>query len=188
MRAFVAIDLADNVRAALARQQERLRAACARHGDLRWTRPEGVHITLKFLGEVSPERQPALTEALGRLSGFRGFPVEVHGFGFFPDARHPRVLWAGVKAPPALAELAGRVDSALAELGFPREDRLFQPHLTLARFRMPRPDIGLASAIDAAGAESLGSFEVNQFVLFESRLRPAGAEYLRVAVFQGAGS
>ncbi|HUI40684.1 MAG TPA: RNA 2',3'-cyclic phosphodiesterase [Terriglobia bacterium] len=186
MRTFVAIDLAESVRAALAKEQARLRSACARNSELRWTRPEGVHVTLKFLGEIPAERVAAVTAALEALRGFGRFEVEAKGFGFFPDARHPRVFWAGLEAPSALGELAGRVEAALAIIGFAAEDRPFRPHLTLARFRTPRADPDLAAALESTGSISLGRFEVDEFFLFESKLRPGGAEYLKLAAFPGA--
>ena len=183
MRAFVAVELPEAVREALSREQARLQAASGRQRDLRWTRTEGLHLTLKFLGEVAPECVPEVTAALGALGRFERFEAAVKGFGFFPDARRPRVLWAGVEAPPALGELARRVETALEKAGFARESRAFQPHLTLARFRAPRTDRALEAAIEAADRGSLGRFEVSEFFLFESRLLAAGAEHHKVARF-----
>jgi RNA 2',3'-cyclic 3'-phosphodiesterase len=183
MRAFVAIDLAADVRAALAREQARLKAACARSRDLRWTRPEGLHLTLKFLAEIGTERVAAVIASLHALGQFDPFPMEVKGFGYFPDARRPRVLWVGVEGPAALSELAARVETALAELGFARENRPFKPHLTLARFDRPHAPTALTAAIDNSPVGSFGRFEVSAFFLFESRLRPAGSEYFKVARF-----
>jgi RNA 2',3'-cyclic 3'-phosphodiesterase len=184
MRAFVAIDLAEEVRAALAREQPRLKAACGRNRDIRWTRPEGLHLTLKFLGEVQKEQATSVIAALQGL-GFDAFKVEVKGFGFFPDARRPRVFWVGLQAPASLGELAARVETALEPLGFPREHRPFNPHLTLARFDSPKSPDALTAAIDGSSGASFGHFEVNEFFLFESRLRPGGAEYLKLARFPG---
>jgi RNA 2',3'-cyclic 3'-phosphodiesterase len=184
MRCFIAIDLPQNVRAALTEQQTAFRAALARHGaDVRWTRPEGIHLTLKFLGEVSELLVGQVTESLSALDGLEKFPVEIKGFGFFPGARHPKVFWAGVEAPPALAELAARVEAAMESLGFPPEHRAFAPHLTLARFKSPRPQPELEKLAEQRGASSLGRFEVSEFFLFESKLSPHGAEYRKVARF-----
>src|SRR5690242_19950978 len=139
MRAFLAIDLPEEIKAELRRQQAAIRAACAgtsRDREIGWTRPEGVHLTLKFLGETDQVNQ--VIEAVGALGPFEKFSVEVKGFGFFPDARRPRVLWTGLEAPDGLKELAGRVERAVEKLGFAPERRGFTPHLTLARFRSPR--------------------------------------------------
>jgi RNA 2',3'-cyclic 3'-phosphodiesterase len=180
MRSFIAIDLPEGILAALARQQQSFRPACR---DARWTRPEGIHLTLKFLGEVSDAQLKAVTEALAGLGAFENFPVEVRGFGFFPDARRPRVFWAGVEAPEALVRLAARAEEAMEKLGFAREQRTFNPHLTLARFPSPRPQPELAALAERQKDLSLGRFEVSEFFLFESKLSPQGAAYRKVARF-----
>ncbi len=179
MRAFIAIDLPEAIHAALSQHQAAFRAACR---DARWTHPEGIHLTLKFLGEISDAQVKQVTEALATLGKFPAFSVQVKGFGFFPDARRPRVFWVGVEAPPALAELAQRVEAAMENIGFPREQRSFTPHLTLARFQVPRPQPGLQAALPREPPD-LGRVEVTEFFLFESRLSPHGAEYRKVARF-----
>ena len=93
MRAFIAIDLPEALHAALAEAQQDFRSACR---DARWTRPEGIHLTLKFLGEISDAQTKQVVEALAQIGPFEPFPVEVKGFGFFPQAQRPRVFWAGV--------------------------------------------------------------------------------------------
>ena len=182
MRAFVAIDLPPEIQAALARQQAALRASCP---EARWTRPQGTHLTLKFLGEIRDQKAGEVTEALSALPAFPPFAVEVKGFGFFPDARHPSVFWAGVVAPPDLAELARRVEDAMEKLSFARERRAFNPHLTLARFKAPRSQPELRAVVEQQADTSLGRFEVSEFFLFESKLSPHGAEYRKVARFPG---
>jgi len=186
MRLFIAIDLPDSVRAALAREQARLRDGCARSRDIRWTRPEGLHLTLKFLGQVEATRVTDVTEALNALGPYETFEIEVGGFGFFPSARRPRVFWVGSQATPVLGELARRVEAAMEPLGFAREDRPFQPHLTLARLEGQRPQPELDAAVQK-GEASFGRFTVTEFFLFESKLRPGGAEYSKLARFPAAG-
>src|SRR6266404_654137 len=140
MRAFVAIDLPEGIRAALGQKQAELRASLAhevparpsRDPDIRWTRPEGIHLTLKFLGEVQDAAVKQVTEVLSSFGPLAPFTVELKGFGFFPGPSRPRVLWAGVKAPPDLARLAGRIEEKMEKLGYAREHREFNPHLTLA--------------------------------------------------------
>lgn len=180
MRAFVAIDLPEEIRGELARWQRVLAPVCP---EARWTRPQGIHLTLKFLGEISSEQVVRVTDTLGRLGTVEPFSIEVRGFGFFPDARRPRVFWAGVNAPETLGVLASRVEEAMEKLGFAREQRAFNPHLTLARFKEPRPQLELAAAIEKQREVNLGSFEASEFFLFESKLSPRGAEYRRVAQF-----
>ena len=180
MRAFIAIDLPEPLRAALAEAQLNFRSACR---DARWTRPEGIHLTLKFLGEISDAQTKQVVEALAQIGRFEPFSVEVKGFGFFPQAQRPRVFWAGVAAPPALAELAARVESPMEKIGFAREDRAFSPHLTLARFHVPRPQPALEAAVAGRTTTSLGKFEAPEFFLFESKLSPQGAQYRKVMRF-----
>ena len=180
MRAFIAIELPGSIREALAREQARFRAVCQ---DARWVRPEGIHLTLKFLGGISAEQEAMVKKALGQMKLFEKFTIRANGFGFFPNARRPRVFWASLEAPPDLAQLAARVESALAPLGFPPENCPFKPHLTLARFKIPRPQPKLEALVAAAGNPLLGSFEVSEFFLWESRLLPSGAEYHKVARF-----
>ncbi len=190
MRAFIAIDLPETIQAALGRQQANFRAACAprpRRDELdeavRWTRPEGIHLTLKFLGEISEKRITQVTEALAGIEPFETFPIEVKGLGFFPDARRPRVFWVGVEAPTALERLAGRVEASMEKLGFAPEQRAFNPHLTLARFKAHKPQPALMAFLERQGELTLGHFDVSEFFLFESKLTPYGAEYRKLARF-----
>jgi len=180
MRAFIAIELPESIRKALVSQQARFRAVCP---EARWTRPEGIHLTLKFLGQISGQQEAQVKNALSRMGPFEKFTVRVQGFGFFPDAKRPRVFWAGLDAPPALAQLAAQVESALAPLGFAPENRPFKPHLTLARFKVPRPQPKLEALLAVQNQPLLGTFEVSEFFLWESRLLPGGAEYHKVASF-----
>ena len=180
MRAFIAIELPEFIRNALTREQARFRAVAP---DARWTRPEGIHLTLKFLGDISGEQEERVKESVGRIEQFRKFTVSIKGFGFFPDSKRPRVFWAGLDAPPELARLAEQVENAVERLGFPRENRAFKPHLTLARFKIPRPQPKLSALLAVPNDSALGSFEVSEFFLWESRLLPGGAEYHKIARF-----
>jgi len=187
MRAFVAVELPQAIKAAISEQQHALRRALSalqvRNSDAKWTRPEGIHLTLKFLGETSERQVTQVTGALAGLESFEPFDLQVKGFGFFPDDYRPRVLWVGVEAPPALAQLASRVEQACESLGFAPEGRAFSPHLTLARFKVPRPQPELVALLEAKHELTLGQFQVSEFFLFESRLSPHGAECRKVARF-----
>jgi RNA 2',3'-cyclic 3'-phosphodiesterase len=184
MRAFIAIELPESVRQMLRREQGRFREVCP---DARWTRPEGIHLTLKFLGEISSQQEAQVKRALAQMERFEKFTVRVQGFGFFPDARRPRVFWAGLDAPTDLARLAAQVESVMAPLGFPPENRAFRPHLTLARFKITRPQPKLQALVAVPGNPLLGTFEVSELFLWESQLLPGGAEYHKVARFPQDG-
>lgn len=180
MRAFIAVELPEPVRQALRREQARFREVCP---DAKWTRPEGIHLTLKFLGDISTQQETQVRDALSGMEPFEKFTVRVQGFGFFPGAKRPRIFWVGLEAPPELARLAGKVETALTALGFPPEKRAFKPHLTLARFKVPRPQPRLEALLAVQNSPLLESFEVSEFFLWESRLLPGGAEYHKVARF-----
>ena len=180
MRAFIAIDLPDSIRAALGRAQASFRSACP---DAGWTRPEGIHLTLKFLGEISDAQVREVRESLKKLGRFESFTVGLKGFGFFPDARRPRVFWTGVVAPANLSWLAEQIEAAMQAIGFAREERPFRPHLTLARFKGPQPPPALQALVAQQREEELGNFEVSEFFLFESELSPKGAKYRKVERF-----
>jgi len=184
MRVFVAIDLPAAIQAELRKRQSEFRSLAP---EAHWTRPEGIHVTLKFLGEIDEGSVEKVVAALTAIGSFAEFEIDVRGFGFFPDARRPRVFWAGIQATGGLAVLAEHVEETMEPLGFAPEGRAFTPHLTLARFKIPRPQPGLAAAVEKQGHVSLGRFQVSQFFLFESKLSPKGAEYRRVARFPKEG-
>lgn len=180
LRLFVAVTLPPAVRDVLAGVIERLRAADLR--GVRTVAPDGVHITLKFLGNVDAGRVPALAEALSAAGEGAGpFELALQGVGAFPDERAPRVLWAGVSGDTqALGALALRVDEACARLGFPRERRAFSPHLTIARLRDTATAEDRRRAGDAlagVGLDDATGFDVEAVHLIKSTLTPSGARY-----------
>jgi 2'-5' RNA ligase len=144
---------------------------------VRWVRPSGMHVTLKFLGAVEPQRlervHARLLEAVGKRPALR---LRVGGLGTFPSLRRPRVVWMGL-AGDDLAGLAGRVDAALAELGFAAEQRPFTPHVTLGRVRSlrgwPRLEEQLKSHLDHA----CGTAVIDAVTIYRSTLHPEGAVY-----------
>jgi 2'-5' RNA ligase len=129
MRIFVGIDLDSEVRARIERFVEGAQGFAS---GARWVRPESLHITLKFIGEQTPQKVEAITERLGQIER-SSFEIHCAEYGFFPTVKAPRVFWIGIQSGPQLAELAEGIDTVVAELGIPREDRPYSPHLTLAR-------------------------------------------------------
>jgi len=184
VRCFVAIDLPDDVRAALARTQASLGQRGPR-ADLRWVDPAGLHVTLKFLGEVAEDRLSAVTDAVGAaVAPHAAIALAVAGLGGFPSLGRPRVLWAGMPAGVAeLARLAAGVDTSLAPLGFPAESRPFRGHVTIARVRSPRGIGKITAAIRTDADADFGRWTATGVVLFRSRLRPSGAVYEPLATF-----
>lgn len=181
MRCFVAVDVSPGVRQRLAEVQARLRKA-APGADVRWTRPEALHLTLKFLGEVPDAEVGAVERALAEAAAGRGrMRLVARGVGGFPSARRPRVVWVGVGGDvDALGRLAAAVERTVAPLGHPAEGRGFTAHLTLGRVRVPARG-PLGDAIAAVSDVDAGTWDVGDVVLYRSRLRPTGAVYEAVA-------
>jgi 2'-5' RNA ligase len=107
--------------------------------------------------------------------------------GFFPDPRRPRVFWAGIEAGAPLRALAASVEMCLQPLGIPRETRAFSPHITLARFKSPKGVDPLRAAVEKMGAPEFGRALAGEFHLYQSVLKPGGAEYTRLASYQISG-
>jgi RNA 2',3'-cyclic 3'-phosphodiesterase len=181
MRLFVAFDLPREVRHALATLGPRLKPECRA---ARWVRPESMHVTLKFLGETDPQKLDAIRAALAPIRSAEPVAMDFRVLGFFPNEFKPRVLWCGVQATPNLAELAAAVEQALEPLGFPRETRTFSPHLTLARLEPGDALENLARAADSLKSYDFGAARESEFHLFESVLKPSGAQYSKLAAFR----
>jgi 2'-5' RNA ligase len=179
------MDIPEEARTAVAALVERLRSSSR---DARWARIEGLHVTLKFIGEIPEAKVGAIVSALKGVTFSKPISLRFRGLGFFPNERRPRVLWAGIEAGPELAALAAAVETALIPLAIPREDRTFSAHLTLARFDSPRGLDRLHDVIDASGALEFGSTIAKEFHLYQSVLKRGGAEYTRVATFACSGS
>jgi len=175
MRAFLAIDVPQEIQARLAAIQEQLRPVSA---SARWIAVESIHITLRFIGEVSEERREDIDTALGGLT-WKPIPIVVRGVGFFPGARSPRVLWAGLEAA-TMEGLAKEIDSRLERAGFDREKRAFRAHLTLARARGTRLDGEIVTAATEMAEMELGSFVADRFFLYQSTLKTRGAAYTKL--------
>lgn len=178
MRLFVALDLPDAVRERLRDLMTQLKTACP---EARWVRPEGIHVTLKFIGHVDAIKADAIREKLRTIRNERPVEVELRGIGFFPNDKRPRVAWAGVHGSANLAKLAADIEDAIAPLGIERESRQYSPHLTLARInpeKVQRPHIEkLVAAATKFEDANFGSAHATEFHLYESVTKPSGAEY-----------
>jgi 2'-5' RNA ligase len=180
MRLFIAIEISPDVRAALAALLKEFRALAPQ---VKWVRPENMHITLKFLGETDNSKLAAIQAALSAIRSSQPVTLHFRGLGFFPNEKRAKVFWAGMEASPNLPSLAAEIDQAMHKLGFPLEDRPFSPHLTLARFQPPGLPRRLAAAAKESATCDFGSLVAREFHLIESKLKPAGAEYTTVQSF-----
>lgn len=175
MRLFVAVNLPADVRRAAWQAAAPLRAADL---PVKWVGEDGLHITLKFLGDVDGGRLAEVGAALEQAcAGARSFPLEVGGFGAFPTDDRARVLWLGCEAAPPLELLQDALERAFAAIGFPVEGRPFRPHVTIGRARKD-----LRSGVRGAGSlladlAYADAFTVDSIDLMESTLTPAGARY-----------
>lgn len=179
MRLFVAVDVPNDIKEAIEHSVvDVLRPAL---DGARWTRPEGRHLTLKFLGEVPDDRVEDIASALGSaVPKHRAFDAAFASVGGFPNLERPRVLWVGVgEGADAMTALANDIEEALVPLGFEAEARGFHAHVTLARFPKPGP-IGDLPAVDVPR----DTFNVTDVHLFRSQLHPKGARYSVIASFK----
>ena len=181
MRAFIALNIPAEIKTVLREESGRLRDLI-QGGSVRWVRSEGIHLTLKFLGEISNDQLGDIHQALERVAERHPFfTLCVRDFGCFPNIRRPRVLWIGIADESGvLSQLQGAVEGQLVPLGFGKERRPFHPHLTLGRVRR---NISLADltelheVLESYRVGSIGQFDVRELHLIKSVLSPSGAEY-----------
>lgn len=187
IRAFLAIDPPVVVLENIAGMQNSLRKKI--QGSIRWVRPEGIHLTLKFFGDIAAGDVEKISGVIAKgTAAVPPFVLEVRGMGAFPDANRPRVVWLGITGQLApLLSLQQDLEEELFLLGFPKEDRPFRAHLTMGRIKVPKGIMGLAPAVAAAGNLSAGTFTVGEVVLFRSSLLPQGAVYTKLAAFPLGG-
>jgi len=185
VRLFVAADIPPDVRQRLAECRERLRDLPL---PMRWARPEGIHLTLSFLGETAEARVAEIASAVAPVAaGTAPFRLEAHGVETFPGHGRPRVVVFGLRGElEAAGSLKTRLDLALGAIGFSAEDRPFRPHLTLGRTKEGRAGEWrppLAREKEADG----GRFTVDRLVLYQSLLGPGGSQYRPLREFPFAG-
>jgi 2'-5' RNA ligase len=158
---------------------------------VRWVTPENIHLTLKFLGDISSAHTDLLERALKTEVGqCLPFEIDVDGLGVFPNVRRPRVIWIGLNAPADLARLQRNLETVTARLGYVSDDKPFSPHLTIGRIREQLSSDearALRPALENAKVGLLGRFAVKSVHLFQSELKPGGPIYtcLSTAVLGG---
>jgi 2'-5' RNA ligase len=180
LRAFIAIELPTEIQAAITGSTAGLKKALPKPL-VRWVVQENVHLTLKFLGDVSPANLDLLAEALKmEAAQHEGFNMSVGGLGAFPNVRRARVVWIGLEAPTELAMLQRCVEGVATRLGYPAEERPFSPHLTLGRVGQTVSAGDLAKirgALEACQVGALGTVKVDAVHIFKSDLQPSGSVY-----------
>jgi len=187
VRAFVAVELDDSIRRGLFRIQSDLQRHLEKRA-IRWVRPEGIHLTLNFLGDVPAGRLDSIGEVLApACRGLAPFEVHPERLGCFPDFKRPRVIWVGLGGDVAsLLALQKATTGALDSVGFSPEGRSYSPHLTLGRVRREvrgREKSTIGPHIQEIEVPALGAIGVESVILMRSDLSPRGASYLRLGSF-----
>lgn len=191
IRAFLAVELPAALKQALAAVQADVRTLIARELSpgmrVQWVRPNSIHLTLKFLGDIPEEQVDDLKSAVqSAVRSLTPFPVDVAGLGVFPDLRAPRVLWIGLSSRPegedhatALSQLAAAIEQSVEGLGYPSESRPFNPHLTLARIKEGAREVGkvLARTGLLGKTVQLEPLAVRHVALMQSERKPSGSVY-----------
>lgn len=183
IRAFIAIDLTPEILQRLEQLSVHLKT-CLEGVPIRWVPVENIHLTLKFLGDVSLANVEILKKILQtEVSNHHSFEISVGGLGAFPSPRRPRVVWVGVEAPAELTAVQNGVEGAMAHIGYSREERPFSPHLTLGRVSRNATSLDerqIGEAIEAIKLGFLGIARVQEVHLYKSELHPNGAMYTRL--------
>jgi len=192
MRLFIALDIDDAIRERIARFMDVVGGFAP---DVRWVKPESLHVTLRFIGE---QPEPAIEQLKAVLATVKADRMEIrfHGYGFFPSAKSARVFWVGIEAGPELASLAAIIDEKTSTLGIPKQDRAFSAHLTLARGSggsgSPRWRKGdgpnrsfqrIQEKLDPLSPPEFGTMTAREFFLYQSQLSPKGSAYTKLAKF-----
>jgi 2'-5' RNA ligase len=182
LRAFIAVELPREIRQAVCDTTAVLRT---RVGTLvRWVPLENMHLTLKFLGDVSPPNVDLLSQMLrAETDLFNCFDLRLNGLGSFPSLKRPRVIYIGIQAPAVLESLQRGIESASRRLGYESEERGFSPHLTIGRVKQNVTSVEqqvIRRGLEETKIDSLGTARVDSVQLFKSDLRPTGSVYTRL--------
>jgi len=187
MRIFIALDIPEDIRNHLTRYVERMQPLAP---SAHWSRPESLHVTLKFVGQASEAKVEEIRQALFQVA-FHPFEVEFRNTGFFPSARAPRIFWAGVESPRVLRSLAAAVDAALEKIGITHEDKPYHPHLTLAR---SGPERAAEHSFEQLPSRlpveipHFGTMTAQDFFLYKSEPMPGGSRYTKLERFPLQGN
>jgi len=182
LRAFIAVEISGEIQQKIHRETSNLRKGIANL--VRWVPAQNMHLTLKFLGDVSPSSVEFIQQMLRTEAGnISCFDIHLAGLGVFPNLKRPRVLYVGVQAPAALQALARGIESASSRLGYEPEERPFSAHLTLGRVRQnvnATEQQQIRRAIEGTQVDLLGTARVDSVHLYKSDLNPGGSVYTRL--------
>lgn len=181
MRTFIAIEISEEIRNTLAQIQSHLKYSGA---DVKWVEKDNIHLTLKFLGEISEEKKELVKSVLdGIARETKPFEITIKEIGAFPKIEFPRVVWVGLdKGSSESKTLAEKIDEALSKIGFEKETRPFASHLTIGRVRSPKNKEALKEKIQSSGSQLItpNSQLISSVILFQSTLTPKGSIYTKL--------
>jgi len=175
LRCFIAIEMSDPIK----KEIGKLLDIMQKHDvDIKWVAPENIHLTLKFLGSTPDALLPDIREFLSKiLSSYKPFYIKIYGTGVFPNRKYPRVIWTGIIDSDILNRMKGDIEQAMALLGFQKEDKEFNPHLTLGRVRSSKGVMNIMNELDNYKTMEFGMLHVDHIKLMKSELKPKGAVY-----------
>jgi len=176
MRLFIAVPIPDEIKNNITQIVSELNKTPTK---VRWVKKESMHLTLKFIGNVEEKKADEITDALKTIT-FPEFQnkIEFKDIGFFPNRRRPRVIWVGIKDyEKKLSEWALLLEGVLEPLGFPKEKRGFKPHLTIGRIKSPEEMDSILRIVNRRRGHLFGTAKPDKVILFQSILKPTGAEY-----------
>jgi len=178
LRLFIAIELPSNIIDGLRNVQEELKDKSNKPS---WAKPENIHLTLKFLGDIETNKIDSMVNILEGIAGKSfSFEISVKGVGTFPAAGTPRVIWVGIEENKDMLQLYNNIEEGLAALGFEKERRDFKPHLTIGRIKFLNDRAGLRRGLEKVAGLNLARFAVAGFALFKSTLTPEGAIHTKL--------
>ena len=182
MRCFIAIPLPNQTHQELHKIQSQLKETGA---DVKWVKSDNIHLTLKFLGDAEGTKIATISQKLKEIaSGYPCFETIIGKLGTFPTLSNPRVIWLGIdKNEDKINNMQKRIEEVLEPLGFPKETRVFHSHLTLGRVRSKKNIQNLTEKIKTLSLPQLVPITVDKMILFQSILKPSGAEYTALEEF-----
>ena len=186
MRTFIAIDLDPEIKNSLSQLIDELASLDKGKRNIKWVSRQGMHLTLKFLGEIEEKKAREVENTLKKTAEkSSSFLLRVRGTGFFPpQTKYPRVLWVGVEEEETLLSLQSHLESEMEKAGFPREQRKFHPHLTLGRVKNPSFLSETLSLLEKYKDTIFGEMRAEKITFFQSVLKPSGAEYSVISEYK----